>query len=667
VAPPSRLAAVASAENRRDARAVGDTDLSSGDVRIRRAAARALARIASEDGRPGLLRLLGDDDGEVLAFAAYGLGWACGGHEEEHVRALAARAATVEQRPVTRVAPFDPELALARALGRCATPDAEATLAAWLKGPRSRAAAAAYGLGDLATQRKLGDEASVALTQAAAGSPPLGEALYPFSRADVASAAVASRVREVATARLATDDPTRSFAIRALGHAGPEAAPELARVLTSPSSFRDAERADAAKALGALGDRGQDALAEALPSLVPGTDPAALAGLVADSFGPREAALAALSLPLPRAARAPLLELAKLAIPEGESTPEAIRRRVIRLRCAAARLVAAGSEDPLLLGCDPRPDSEDSGVARIAVLGRRPIDGPRRRTLLGAFLASPSARLRTAAFELLGAHRELRDPQPFVEGLRHAHAGTVAAAAQAIVTRADLSGTDLEAATLAALERPWAPDDLETISTLIDAAGVQRITRARALLDRHCHGASPTLRAHAQAAIGLLGDRAVICAPAAPASAPAAELGQPLAGRHVILDTDAGELRLDLDPGLAPTAAARLADLAAAGFFDGMAVHRVVPGFVVQFGDKAGDGTGGAGREPLRCETSPLPFGPLAVGVALAGRDTGSSQFFVTLGRSPHLDGNYALVGSASGDWAAVVEGDHIRKARVEP
>jgi peptidyl-prolyl cis-trans isomerase B (cyclophilin B) len=96
-----------------------------------------------------------------------------------------------------------------------------------------------------------------------------------------------------------------------------------------------------------------------------------------------------------------------------------------------------------------------------------------------------------------------------------------------------------------------------------------------------------------------------------------------------------------------------------------MAVHRVVPGFVVQFGDRAGDGTGGANRDPLRCETSPRPFEPLTVGVALAGRDTGSSQFFVTLSRVPHLDGAYTTLGRASGDWAAVTEGDVIREVTV--
>jgi cyclophilin family peptidyl-prolyl cis-trans isomerase len=97
-----------------------------------------------------------------------------------------------------------------------------------------------------------------------------------------------------------------------------------------------------------------------------------------------------------------------------------------------------------------------------------------------------------------------------------------------------------------------------------------------------------------------------------------------------------------------------------------MVVHRVVPGFVVQFGSPTADGYGGAPeRAPLPCETSPLHFGPLSVGVALSGRDTGSSQIFVTLGSFPHLDGRYAWLGTATGPWAALAEGDLIREVRV--
>ena len=77
------------------------------------------------------------------------------------------------------------------------------------------------------------------------------------------------------------------------------------------------------------------------------------------------------------------------------------------------------------------------------------------------------------------------------------------------------------------------------------------------------------------------------------------------------------------------------------------------------------NGFGGAGRRPLACETAPVPFPRLGVGVALSGKDTGSSQLFVALGRYPHLDGDYALVGTAGPSWSSVAAGDVIRKVEV--
>ena len=105
----------------------------------------------------------------------------------------------------------------------------------------------------------------------------------------------------------------------------------------------------------------------------------------------------------------------------------------------------------------------------------------------------------------------------------------------------------------------------------------------------------------------------------------------------------------------------RLAALARSGFYKGIVVHRVAPGFVVQFGDPEGDGYGGSGTS-LRCETSPVPFALLDIGMALAGRDTGSSQVFVTLSRTPHLDGEYTRIGRAEGAWSARPRRSHHRR-----
>jgi cyclophilin family peptidyl-prolyl cis-trans isomerase len=56
---------------------------------------------------------------------------------------------------------------------------------------------------------------------------------------------------------------------------------------------------------------------------------------------------------------------------------------------------------------------------------------------------------------------------------------------------------------------------------------------------------------------------------------------------------------------------------------------------------------------------------PGSVGIALGGKDSGSSQFFVTLGRHPHLDGEYAIVGQAEPGWEKLAEGDTVQKVTV--
>ncbi|MCC7538064.1 MAG: peptidylprolyl isomerase [Deltaproteobacteria bacterium] len=136
------------------------------------------------------------------------------------------------------------------------------------------------------------------------------------------------------------------------------------------------------------------------------------------------------------------------------------------------------------------------------------------------------------------------------------------------------------------------------------------------------------------------------------------------------LETTRGRVRIVLENSAAPTTVARIVELAARGFYDGLTFHRVVPGFVVQGGDPRGDGYGGPGWDQ-RCEDRPdAPYVRGTVGMALAGRDTGGSQFFVTYGRQPHLDGGYtpfAHVESGMDVLERIVPGDVITRVRVIP
>ena len=84
--------------------------------------------------------------------------------------------------------------------------------------------------------------------------------------------------------------------------------------------------------------------------------------------------------------------------------------------------------------------------------------------------------------------------------------------------------------------------------------------------------------------------------------------------------------------------------LAKRGYFNGQTIPRVVPNFVVQAGDPRGDQNGGPGYT-IRCEINQVPYERAAVGMALSGKDTGGSQWFVTHSPQPHLDGGYTVFG----------------------
>src|SRR6185503_455547 len=151
--------------------------------------------------------------------------------------------------------------------------------------------------------------------------------------------------------------------------------------------------------------------------------------------------------------------------------------------------------------------------------------------------------------------------------------------------------------------------EIEVRASLADAAGALELLGAKDRLELDCKSSQPALREHAEKALARLGQRDRHCDTFDPDYAPPAELARLLAAPvKLVFETDAGPLDIELEPTLAPVAATRLFELAKSGFYDGIAVHRVVPGFVVQLGDPGGDGYGGAKGPPLRCETSPVPF-----------------------------------------------------------
>jgi cyclophilin family peptidyl-prolyl cis-trans isomerase/HEAT repeat protein len=112
----------------------------------------------------------------------------------------------------------------------------------------------------------------------------------------------------------------------------------------------------------------------------------------------------------------------------------------------------------------------------------------------------------------------------------------------------------------------------------------------------------------------------------------------------------------------APLTVDNFVRLAQKGYFNGQTIPRVVPNFVVQAGDPRGDQNGGPGYS-IRCEINEVPYDRAAVGMALSGKDTGGSQWFVTHSPQPHLDGGYTVFGRVVSGMEIVdriVRGDTI-------
>jgi len=140
-------------------------------------------------------------------------------------------------------------------------------------------------------------------------------------------------------------------------------------------------------------------------------------------------------------------------------------------------------------------------------------------------------------------------------------------------------------------------------------------------------------------------------------------------GNMLVIETTYGTIEAELYPKDAPKTVARIKELAAKGFYNGLKFHRVIPGFVVQGGDPKGDGTGGSGQK-LQAEFNSHKHveGTLAMARAM-DPNSADSQFYISLGIHPHLDNQYTVFGQVTKGMDAVKKikvGDAMTKVTVK-
>jgi peptidyl-prolyl cis-trans isomerase B (cyclophilin B) len=117
---------------------------------------------------------------------------------------------------------------------------------------------------------------------------------------------------------------------------------------------------------------------------------------------------------------------------------------------------------------------------------------------------------------------------------------------------------------------------------------------------------------------------------------------------QIVVDTNMGSFTFELATKISPCTTASIAGLIQKGFFDGLTFHRIVPDFVIQGGDPAGDGTGGPGYSTVDAPPKDTQYVKGLVAMAKAGNEpagTSGSQFFVVTGANVGLPPEYAVLG----------------------
>ena len=136
----------------------------------------------------------------------------------------------------------------------------------------------------------------------------------------------------------------------------------------------------------------------------------------------------------------------------------------------------------------------------------------------------------------------------------------------------------------------------------------------------------------------------------------------------VITLDNGDEIRIEFYPADAPKTVENFVTLAKKGFYNNLSFHRVVPDFVVQGGCPKGDGTGGPGYT-VKAEFNKQKHVRGSVAMARSQHpDSAGSQFYITYGATPHLDGSYTVFGHVVAGMEhvdAIKQGDRMKTVTI--
>jgi HEAT repeat protein/cyclophilin family peptidyl-prolyl cis-trans isomerase len=593
------------------------------DPAVRARAALALGRIQDPSTMPVLTAALGDEEPSVRAEAAFALGQTF----DDSTEGSLMQALETEEDPAVREA-------LVEALGKVGDENASGTLAKVLDSPETGVrcrAAIALGLQGRRGVKHPGADRALLEHAAEFDDEVRWRVFYALARRKVSGSV------DIFIAGLGDRNAlVRAYSARGLGDVGDERGLFPLISVLADEDWRVA--VNAARALGRLGDR------RAVEPLV----------YAADSDNEHIALTAVGALGSLGGARA-VLRLSDL-----------IESDNWRLRAASAKALAEA----------------DSGAAF---------------PYLVEMLRSPDPRLRAASAEGLGmaadsssvaalADLVSRETEPLVlaaalDGL----AGTDGANVDEMTALARRCDDMVVAASLAAVfgetgDKELAPElvtlygrfpevaDVTPHVEILEALGKIGTTESVPLIEGAL--SDPRKQVAEKAAWALKEITGEDRSSAVPVNSrisgePDLSYARKLGGARVRIETERGDIVIKLLTDDAPMTAANFARLVERGFYDGLTFHRVVPDFVIQGGCPRGDGWGGPGYM-IPCEYNRLTYGRGAVGMALAGKDTGGSQFFITHSPQPHLNGRYTIFAEVERGMDVVDEiqvGDKIVKA----